>query len=152
MTEEELQQQQEGQAQDQERTFTQADINEAVTQAMAKRDEAERIQQERAQATARLDNAFAEANSVKENKKLHNDAITRLNDAGLSDNLASMVQSKDTRIMNDRISIILSLIQTETSKAIKKSLAGNTPKQSTGAIVNGTDKVASAFGKGMTNL
>jgi hypothetical protein len=132
-----------------EETFTKSDIDEAVNQALANRDEAERIQLERSQVTAKLDNAFVEANTVKENKKLLEAATTRLNDAGLPDSLASMVQSKDTRIMNERIAIVKSLIQMEATKAIKKSLAGKTPEQSTGVTNKGIDQVAAAFDKGL---
>lgn len=147
MTEEELQQQEEGQAQDQERTFTQADIDEAVTQAMAKRDEAERIQQERAQAMARLDNAFAEANTVKENKKLYKDAVKRLDKEGLPESLAGMIQDKDSRIMNERIAIMKAVIHTETTRAIKKSIAGETPKQTIEVKTGGIDPISTAFSK-----
>ncbi|WP_242326240.1 hypothetical protein [Bacillus cereus group sp. BfR-BA-01318] len=147
MTEEELQQQQEGQAQDKERAFTQADIDEAVTQAMAKRDEGERIQQERAQAMARLDNAFAEANTLKENKKLYKDAVKRLDKEGLPESLAGMIQDKDSRIMNERIAIMKAVIHTETTRAIKKSMAGGIPKQTTGVEMGGIDPVNTAFSK-----
>lgn len=116
--------QQHNQDQQTEATFTQTDIDEAVNQALTNRDEAERIQQERSQVTAKLDNAFAEANTVKENKKLLEVATTRLNDVGLPESLASMVQSKDTRIMNERIAIVQALIQTEATRVIKKSMAG----------------------------
>ncbi|HDR7568224.1 TPA: hypothetical protein QCX51_005595 [Bacillus mycoides] len=139
--------QQHNQDQQTEATFTQTDIDEAVNQALTNRDEAERIQQERSQVTAKLDNAFAEANTVKENKKLLEVATTRLNDVGLPESLASMVQSKDTRIMNERIAIVQALIQTEATRVIKKSMAGKTPELATGVNNKGLDQVAEAFDK-----
>jgi len=128
-----------------EETFTKSDIDEAVNKALANRDEAERIQQERAEAVARLDSAFAEANNIKESKKLLEVAKTRLNDAGLPNSLATMVQDKDTRIMNERIAIVQALIQTEATRVIKKSMAGKTPELATGVNNKGIDKVAEAF-------
>ncbi|MFB6434185.1 capsid assembly scaffolding protein Gp46 family protein [Bacillus thuringiensis] len=130
-----------------EETFTKSDIDEAVNQALANRDEAERIQQERTQAMERLDSAFAEANNIKKSKELLEIAETRLNNAGLPSSLASMVQNKDTRIMNERIAIVKALIQTEAKKSIKKSLAGKVPEKEKSVSALKQSAEAQAFHK-----